>query len=318
MQNAVRYLWKAVAALEEVEDFELTGDIAYELYNILRGSDPDGAIFQFILFHSSLAYRYRMKILAEDCEPTMREKLYVDEVERLRCAFLNPEISPTFALARKFFAMIPNGRALVVLNRTMEQIKSFTAANKIGVICVIDKLSSDDRVTAVVMNFGEGEKLQSVELMINLDEAAQKYQLFQQIIATNVRIETPLDLEARTAGSPGTKGRKAKKSLPKVTVVEEKTDVSQSSFAKDVLKLGHSEFQKFVSDLEEGFQPMKAIMPEKAPDAVLVLSCVRSVHELPLECLSMFSGIAIIYKDFSVMSAMNRKSLSIDPPRFDP
>jgi hypothetical protein len=128
-----------------------------------------------------------------------------------------------------------------------------------------------------------------------------------------------VDKEAPPGSPGGKRGKVSKRGSSKVIVVEkekEEKEVPVSTFGKEAMKLGHPEFQKYLSDLDAAFQPLDEVMPEKVPENVLVLSSIPEVHFLPLECVSMFGKFAVIYKDQSIMGAMNRKGLSTDPPNF--
>jgi hypothetical protein len=294
--------------------------VASEVYDVLKDSDISGAIYQCFIAQAALAYRARMEIFVAQAEPSNREWLFVREAERLRFRFMNPEISPMFTVAQKYFSTIPNGTAFVRLSRTMDQIKAWVMANKNLTVILLDDLPDfHPRLTAVVITFREQEKMQSVGIEIDLDDAAMKYEVFRQIIAPT-KPPPPADAAARTASSPPGRGKKpAKKPPPKAPAAPPPPEDPAANFAKEVVKLNHPEFTKFVADLDHAFEPLKAVIAERPPsDTAIFLSSIRNAHSLPLEIVSTFAGFTTLYRDFSIMSAVNRKAPSVDPPKYGP
>jgi hypothetical protein len=321
LQNAVKYLWKGAGQLLELEQFDLAGEVATILYGILKDSDPAGAIFQYLLVQSALAYRCRRDMLLNEFEPSNRELLFVLEADRLRNQFMNPEISPMYTASLKYFSTIPNGTQLVRLQRTMAQIKAFVAANKNCVILMLDRLPehSPALTAAVVTLTADKDELQSCPVEIDLDEAAMNYEIFKQIIAP-AKAPTAADGVVRVEGSPGKGKGKSKRTSAKAVVAQPPpVEAKASSFAKEALKLNHPEFQKFVADLNAAFEPLQAILGERPPEAttaLLFLSSIKTAHVIPLEIVTALSSFKTIYRDFSIMAAMNRKALSSDQPSF--
>ena len=204
------------------------------------------------------------------------------------------------------------------LGKTMDQIKQFIATNNNGLIIMLDNLRSDEEsLTAAVISLGpEGDKLDSIVIDINVDEFAMKYEIFKQIIATQPGAPRVVDTEAiKKAGTPARASRsRQRKPAGKVQAVvpEEKP----SSFASEALKTNNPEFQKFIADLDDAFEPLKALLPEKVPETVFVISSRRATHVLPLDCVSAFSSFTTIYHDFSIMSLLNRKGLCVGEPDY--
>jgi tetratricopeptide (TPR) repeat protein len=318
LQNAVKALWKAAGLLLELEQFDLAGDVASELYGVLKESDPPGAIYQYLLSQAALAYKTKMQLFVMECDPTNREWLFVREADRLRFRFMNPEISPMFTVAKKYFATIPNGTSLLRLSRTMDQIKAWAAANKILTIVILDDLPDyRPHLTAAVISFRDQEKLQSVAIDIDLDESAMKYEIFRQIIAPT-KAPPPAEAAARTLNSPSGKGKRppAKKTPGKAPVIVVPVEDPSASFAKDAVKLNHPEFTKYIADLDQAFEPLKDLLIDHSPDSALFISSIRSAHAIPLEIMVALAGFAPLYRDLSIMSAMNRKAPSVDPPSY--
>lgn len=303
--------------LLELQSFELAGDVANELYGILRTSDLNGAIFQYLVAQSVNAYKMRVTSLNSDFPPNYRETLYIKEIERVRSRFMNPEISQIYCTAQKYFETVPNGTTLVQLSKTMTDIRSLVTNNKNCCLMIIDRIQGSGSIMAAVILLGETDSLQNVPLDINFEEAAMKFEIFKQIIATAKA--QPQNSEPNPARGSSSKGRsKSKKPQKSITPV---MSVAESvSFAKEALKLNNPEFTKFIEDLNDAFQPLESIMPEKekCPETCLILSSIQDVHPIPFDCLTVFNNFTTIYRDFSIMSAMNRKSLSCEAPTFVP
>jgi hypothetical protein len=318
LQNAVKYLWKAAGQLVELEQFDLAGEIAGELYSILKESDPPGSIFQFLLCQAALAYHARMRLFATESDPTNREFLFVREADRLRFRFMNPELSPMFTVSQKYFATIPNGTALVRLSRTMDQIKAWVAANKFITIVIVDDFPDyRPHLTAAVVTFRDQERLQTVPIDIDFDEAAMKYEVFRQIIAP-AKPPPPAEAASRTATSPSGKGKKAptKKAAAKAPAAPPPSEDLSSTFAKEAVKLNNPEFVKYLADLDQAFEPLKEVLAERQSESVILLSSIRNAHAIPLEIVAAFAGFSTVYRDFSIMAALSRKTLSVDPPSY--
>jgi hypothetical protein len=149
-----------------------------------------------------------------------------------------------------------------------------------------------------------------------LDEAAMKYEVFKQIIAPT-KSASASNGGHRATSSPTARGKgKGRRPVAKPPPVVIPQEVSSSSFAKEAIKQNHPEFQKFIADLDQAFEPLNALLAEKTSDTALFLSSIRNAHMIPLECVAVFTGFATFYRDFSIMAAMNRKALSSDPPSF--
>jgi hypothetical protein len=218
-----------------------------------------------------------------------------------------------FTAAQKYFATIPNGIHLVRLKRTMEQIKSFVGGK---IVVILDKLPSfRSSLTAAVIVLGDRDGLQMVPVTIDLDEAAMKYEIFKQIIAPTKQA-LPEPGVARTESSPPGRGKGRRPSAKAPVALPQATEEKATNFAKDALKLNHPEFQKYVADLNMAFQPLEPLLADATAAQVLFLSSIRTAHILPLEILTPFMKFNIIYRDFSIMSAMTRKALSTEAPSF--
>jgi hypothetical protein len=318
LQAAVKYLWKGVGLLIELEQYEMAGEVACELAQVLKTSDVTGAIFQYLIAQSAIAYQSRVKMLSTEFEPNNREQLFLRESVRLRTTLINPEVSGMFAASQKYFAAIPNGIHIVRLGHTMEQIKAFVTANKNFVIFIMDNMPDFDRsLTATIITFGEADKMQSVPIEINLDEMAMKYEVFKQIIAT-AKAPPPVDLTPTRQNSPSGKarGKGGARKPPLRGSTSIAFEPQSLSFAKQAMKLNHPEFQKFISELNESFEPVKEILAERKSEALCFISSISAAHTIPLECVDAFSEYTTIYKDFSIMAVMNRKTLLTDQPSF--
>lgn len=324
LQSSVRYLWKGISQLTELKEFSLTGEIAQELFSILRSSDITGAVYQYLVAQSVTAYQMRINMLQTDTEPTNRERLFVNENLRLRERFLNPQISQMFVSSQKYFEVIPNGTSLVRLGRKMDEIRTWVNNNKSCLIIIIDDITSSSdingdvpHITASVIQLGTPDKYDSIPLDVDFDEISMKFEIFKQIISTAKTDATTTDPVAQKATQPpGSRGKggKARRSTSKVQSTLVKTDTKDSSFAKEALKTNHPEFTKFIEDLSATFEPLHAIIPEEHSDVALLLSSIKSVHTIPFECLNVFQSFGTIYRDFSIMSAMNRAAPSTDVP----
>jgi hypothetical protein len=319
LQNAVKYLWKGSLLLTELEQFDVVGEVASELAGVLKETDITGALFQYLCAQSSIAYQSRVKMLITEFETSNRERLFLSESERLRALLLNPEVSPMFTAAQKYFAAIPNGIHLIRLGHTMDQIKAFITANKNCTICILDNLPDSERtLTGAVIVLGDPDRLQTVSIEIDLDDMAMKYEVFKQIIAPSKAATAPVsDGPATRQASPGGKGKpKPAKKVPAKGSVGLVQDDQSLSFAKEAVKLNHPEFQKFVADLNTAFDPLKPLLADRKSDAVLFLSSIKTAHVIPLEIVDAFGEFATIYRDFSIMAALNRKTLSTEAPTF--
>jgi hypothetical protein len=203
-----------------------------------------------------------------------------------------------------------------MLGRTIDQIKAWTAANKTLTIVLLDDLPNyRPRLTAAIITFRDGDKMQTVPIEIDVDEAAMKYEVFKQIIAPTKAAPAP-DAATRAQASPTSKGKRPPKKPPAKAPVAPPIEEHASSFAKDAAKLNNPEFQKFISDLDRAFEPLKPIFAERATDTALLLSSVRNVHVIPLEIVPAFASFTMLYRDFSIMAALNRKALSSEPPSY--
>ena len=336
LQNAVRYLWAGNSLLTELKEYDLSGEIAQELYSILKPTDLPGALYQFMIAQSVRAYRTRIKLLLTESMPTSRERLFVQESRRLRESFLNPEISSMYVACQKYFEVIPNGTSLVRLGRTMEEIRQWVSANKNCLILIIDNIEDppislngveeeDSTINIAAITLGQPETLNTIQLSINLDEAAMRYEIFQQIISTSKEDPAALQTTMVKAPSPPSRDKRgrptpSKRASSKMTTasipkIEDKT----ANFAREALKLNHPEFQKYIDDLNEKFQPITSILPQddNCSDTLLILSSIKNVHAIPYEILNPFERFQTIYHDFSIMSAINRKVPCTTVPVFE-
>lgn len=344
LQSAVRYLWQGANLLTELKEYDLTGEVAQELFSILKESDITGSLFQYLIAQSVKAYRMRIDHLKTDFPPTNRERLFVKEAQRLRVTFLNPQISQMFVSSQKFFDTIPNGTSLVRLGKSLEEIRQWATENRNCLIVVIDNINDDKSDNSNLTNvasiiFGSPDVFNASQISLNFEEVALKYQIFKQIITTSIdEVESMTPASAKTVNSPNSRGKQkaTKKSSSKLPPPSSaaKTDdksanaanstnnlnattVTVSSFAKEALKLNNPEFQKFIDDLNEAFKPVSEIIPENnCPESVLILSSNEKVHSIPFECITPFEKFQIIYRDFSIMSALNRKSPCTTTPSF--
>jgi hypothetical protein len=204
----------------------------------------------------------------------------------------------------------------------MVQIKAFVAANRSCTLITIEPSQRRGSLKVAVIVIGETDLIESVEIDLNADEAAMKYDIFKQIITPAGAeaispTETGRPFSTTSPNKPKASSAKPAKKVvsPKGPVVPEKEEVV-TSFAKEALKLNNSEFQNFVAELNTAFEPVQRIIPEKVSDCAILLSSIGSVHMIPLECVNAFSGFTIMYRDFSIMAAMSRKTLSTDHPSF--
>lgn len=316
LQNSVKFLWKGSNMLVDLKQYELAGDIAIELYSILRASDMNGAIYQYLLAQSVSTYRMRINILMSDLPPNNRETLFIKEYKRARNQFMQPENSQIFLTAQKFFDNVPNGTSLTRVTHTMADIRHLVQSNKNCCLILIDNIHGNSGITAAVICLGEVDTLNNTPISIDFEEAAIKFEIFKQIISTAKAPPVNNAEPSQNRGS-SSKGRSKGKKSSKAVVHDVSTAEDSASFAKEAMKLNNPEFTQFINDLNVAFEPMRPIMPEKYPDTCLILSSIKDVFAIPFDCLEVFSGFTTIYRDFSIMSALNRKSLLTDTPTFE-
>ncbi|KAK8853878.1 Cfap46p [Tritrichomonas musculus] len=323
LQSSVRYLWKGISLLTDLKEYSLTGEIAQELFSILRSSDISGAIYQFLIAQSVKAYSMRISMLQTDYPPTNRERLFVNENQRLRDAFMNPEISQMFVSSQKYFETIPNGTTLVRLGRKMEEIRNWVTNNRNCMILIIDHVTNESEgLSTSIITLGTPDKFDNVPIEIDFDEVAMKFDIFKQIISTTKTEPTNTEPTTPKGNSPPNsrgKGAKSKRTASKVaSAAAPKSELKDTNFAKEALKLNNPEFQKFIEDLCTAFEPLKSVLPDEHSDTILILSSHKNVHSIPFDCISAFDSFSTIYRDFSIMSALNRNSPCTEPPTFGP
>ena len=225
----------------------------------------------------------------------------------------------------KFFEVIPNGTSLVRLGRNLDEIRQWVSNNKNCLILIIDNIneltkSTTANVASILL--GTPDSFNSVEISVNFDEIAMKYQIFKQIISiTKEEIESTTPTSTQVVATPTSHGKQqkaAKRSSSKIVPNAPKPQLEekQTSFAKEALKMNNPDFEKFIDDLNETFKPVTEIIPENCPEAILILSSQEKVHSIPFECITAFENFQIIYRDFSIMSALNRKSPCTNTPTF--
>lgn len=328
LQSAVKCLWDGNNLLTEMKEYDLIGEIAQELYSILRSSDASGAIYQLLIAQSVKAYRKRISQLYTQYPSSNRERLFIHEMQRLKDAFLNPQISPMYQSCEKYFEVIPNGTSLVRLGRSFDEIRQWVTDNKNCLIILIDNLTDEETntVTITSITFGSFDVFSNVDIEINLAEAAMKYEIFKQIIST-VKEEVPVsptttDQKATAPANTATHAKPPKATkrtgskMAATTATTTKTEEKSTSFAKEALKLNNPEFQSYIDDLNKAFEPVSSILPETCPETVIILSTQDQVHTIPLECVTAFANFQTIYHDFSIMAALNRKVALTTAPTF--
>jgi hypothetical protein len=131
-----------------------------------------------------------------------------------------------------------------------------------------------------------------------------------------MKVAPPVDASGARQSSPTGKGRAKGKKPPAKGPIVPVPDDTTLSFAKQAMKLNHPEFQKFITDLNEAFEPLRGLLAERKSEAVLFLSSIKTAHVIPLECVDAFAEFTTIYRDFSIMAALNRKAPSSDEPTF--
>ncbi|OHT08371.1 hypothetical protein TRFO_23215 [Tritrichomonas foetus] len=318
LQSSVRYLWKGSGLLTDSKEYSLTGEIAQELFSILRQSDVTGAVYQFFIAQSVKAYLMRINMLQTDCEPNNRERLFVNEAQRLRDTFLNPEISQMYVSSQQYFETIPNGTTIVRLGKKMEDIRSWVSSNKNCLIIVIEESSQgSEKLLASVITLGQPDTYNCEFLTLDLDEVSMKFEIFKQIISTSKAEPINAASSQKNGATPSSRGKGSKpKRAPSKNLTPKPEEKGGESFAKEAMKLNHPEFQKFIEDLNIAFEPLKSIIPEDHSENVLILSSLANVHTIPFECITLFESFTTMYRDFSIMAVLNRNAPLTTPPSF--
>lgn len=317
LQNSVKYLIEAGKLLLEQGSFDSAGAIALELYDLLKGNDTSGAIHQFLISQSASAVVVRERLLYNEGNQTNREFIFVRELNRLRSRFNVPESSLMFANAKKYFSIVENGMHIVMINNTWEEMKQFLIQQKLTVI-VIENYRNQTEVT--IISLVDKEHISSTPIHIDIDEITMRYEIFKQIIAAPkesrehdaVPVKQVVNKSEKLKKSPIKKSLK----LPKGISPEKLTETANVNFAREAMKSNNPEFNKFIEELDEEFSVLKEHFPENDREQAIVLSSDTKVHEIPFECLSTFAKYQVIYRDFSLSSSMNRKTLSTLAPTF--
>jgi hypothetical protein len=119
-----------------------------------------------------------MRLFAAECDLTKRKWLFVQEADRLRCRYMNPDICSMLTISQKSLASISNGTALVHLSSTSNPTKTWVAVNNYITLVLPDSLS-DLRPcpTAAVVTSRDQEKLRTVPINIDINEAALQYEV---------------------------------------------------------------------------------------------------------------------------------------------
>jgi hypothetical protein len=120
----------------------------------------------------------------------------------------------------------------------------------------------------------------------------------------------------RTPTLPSGKENKSppKKSTAKDPPVAHRVEDLSSTFAKEAVKLSNPEFSKYLADLDHAFEPLKEFLTERQSESVILFSSIRNAHIIPWEIVTPFSEFTTVFRDFSILSAVNRKISSVDPP----
>ena len=311
-QNAVKFLWKAIPQLIELEDHDEVQNISKELVSILKASDINGTIQMFVTAQNAIAYKSRINFLKAETPPENRELLYILENERITQRFNKPLISSMFAKTQRFFKEIPSGTALFRTNYTIDDIRKLCNEKK-AFIFVVDYTSKDEnQLEGTVISFGEKDSIVQEKLFIDLDSAAMKVEIFKQIIAPPKVIEKEPSQETiddKKNQQPSPRAKKSKKDkkqeAPKVVIPQEE---SQPEFGKIASKASNPEFNAFIADLSEKFAPITSMFPADC-ECVILVSSLQSFHTIPFSAIEAFAKFTPMYHDYSVVTALSRKQL---------
>lgn len=88
--------------------------------------------------------------------------------------------------------------------------------------------------------------------------------------------------------------------------------ISETPFEKLLVQSTNPDLLNLLQELNENFLPLVDAYPDILCDTCLIISSDR-VHEIPYHALQFFSKFQFIYKDFSIMSAINRGTLTNVP-----
>ena len=305
-QNAVKFLWKSVPQLEEIEDYKQAENIAKELVDLLHDSDISGTIQMFINAQNDYAYQSRIDYLKNETPSENREYLYVEENYRIAQRFNKPQISQMFLTTQRYFKEIPSGTALFRAPFTMENLKPLFADKKI-LIFVVDNTGKDRELEGTIIAFGEKDLFIQERLSIDLDAAAMKVEIFKQIIAPpkkpEPKPEEPDEKKKETSSPRGKKGKKDKKQQDAKLMQPQPSQVEFGSIAS---KIDNPEFVAFIKDLSQKFEPISQHIPE-GYDNILFVSSMPSFHTIPFTAVEPFSKFNTMYHDYSIVSAISRK-----------
>ena len=307
LQNTVKYMIQAIQLLIEYNMYQQAGEIAIELFEILKSTDISGAIYQFLIAQSAAAYLSRREELYT-AAVDKREILFLKESERLMKTLFMPESSKMFETTKQYFSKVECITSPVLFNSiTLEEIRNFCLSKKVT-LCIIDDLSQG--LECSVISFSEKDSYTSTMLDIDLEDISLRFDIFKQIIAppkAEIAEDQSKSQLTMILKAGGKKSKKTPTKSPKSQMSSASSETA-SCFARDAMKLNHPEFQKFVAELDESFSCIKTILPENDFENVLILSSDHRVHEIPFECINAFNRYAVIYRDFSIASAIHKAS----------
>jgi len=315
LQNSVRYLIKAAASMVESRCYNDALVVCLELFSILKATDINGSIYHFLLSQSIKAYQMRLNMLIGGI-PYNRELIFYLEAERLRKNYMCPELSQMYNNSEKYFRIVKSGLSLLTIDSKYDEMKSFLI-NKRCILIAFEYCDSD--LVSTVVSFSDRESIGTTTVEINLDDVSMKYEIFKQIIVPIKEDKIQIDMTMKPVLlSPGQKTKKQKKQISKnpSKIASSSGSETASNFAREALKLNHPEFQAFVEELEKSFAPIKKILPFSEFESVLIISSIPKIHEIPFECLEVFTRFQSIFRDFSISSSIHRSFLQSSVPVF--
>ena len=313
LQNSVKSLWKSVPQLIELQMFEHAGDIAYEIYEILRSSDPAGSIHMFLIAQNAIAYGTRVKCLVKEAPPNNRELLFIEENSRLSKRFMNPTISQMFNNTQKFFTIAPYGTTLLSKWVGIEEVKALSQEFGGMMYLIIEKMDSYETMTSTLIYFTPEENIiHSTVINLDLDLVSTKTELFSHILSSS----SSNNLSGINSGKRDSSRGKDKKAKEKVKDKSKDKPANSphgdsmnppSDNARNALKTSNPEFTSYIDELTQCFAVTMESLPENIPNNLMVVSSNRTVHLIPFEFMGSFQKFTTIYHDFSVFCAISRK-----------
>lgn len=305
LQNATKCLWDSISTLIELDQLELAASISSELFEILFESDTTGAIYQCLFNQSIKTFLHHEKLLLTENDPTRRELIFLRESRRLRNRFNNPEISPMFAKTKVFFSQVPNCFTFLRMDKTFEALKPLMKNLPIIIIDLIQNVW-----VGTVIYYGDSEFFKRTEMNFNIEDIVAQLDTLKQII---VPAKTEVNEIEKKDVLKQTKSSKRSKKSDLKSLAKPIEDMDNSSFRNILQTSNNPELLEFVQQLNESFQVLNDIFPDIESENCLLLSYDDRIHNIPYHVIQFFTRFHIVYKDFSIMSASHRGTLTVTP-----